>query len=1471
VLRQWYHAGTGRLSDIAVAGFCENLFCRSRKIRVGGIKGREKLKISWHASPPSRDRASHRGLSRLFSGFCIVDRVRIPYIILVHYVVATGTLPSLAHSASIVHRAACTRKIMPSLENVDVPMLPEEIEQEQATAAAVAAAVTADEVNHRATKRKITPVSERQKAPVAKKKKNAGQMTLGGFFGKPSTTLTPMATATTANKKKRPAKKTATAKAPAATASVKAVTTKEEPVNPKPSSQKDKKELEKSRKAALLSIVVGRLTCKPPQQEQRLNVQLLAKFDTTDDNNDNDDIAATETNSGTALTADKDAAADASEKESTPVPNDHSETPTIGNDTAFGDDEAQVMPGTTAPEESMLDNALDPPPTSDSVQESSVTAKDDSVVLEEDIITKPAAVNVDESAPDDKSQTLASVEHDNDNNSGEEMKQDCNDAEPKTANSPKKESVVSLLTSKTVREKSALVSKSVVVTAKRTTTKRTASKASKKPAAQRTATKKAATKASKTDAATTESKEVVAESNAVECETVSNRGEDVAVTSDETALPKGSNADAVADLTTKSTAKKVIELEPAPVESLSDETKGMLEKHESMRQKYRGRAKELLGLCREGLAEENTSNLVPETAKVPLDVSLSTGEFPDFAVKNLAALVEGSRLPLSALVKAVHESLNKMYETDSFTAESTSAKIKLLATRIKYIKSPSIVIGESSSQTSAATDLFEDGNDDFMWRWEVATLDFLPDEYVADVKKARSAKKKASSRVNALSRLIAALDDADRLALGQKTSEAKLDKAVAKISQEEEKALKFEREDEKARLAAEIKKNKEEAKLIEQKKKELELQEKAKEKELAAEEKRKEKERKKEEATNAREEIKQKKNMELDEKKKKEQSVQEAKNVALRNQKNCMQSFFSTRKPAKKQAPKPEKVEAKVEPKKEVQLALPASKGKFDIQAFRAGIDSSEIDAPFAALSARAINSRRRRTKKVAVSVFVTVMPDNPFETQPFAERQDIMVQNQYKFLRFHEDCRPPYHGTWSKSSSIVKGNNPFGKDTEHLDYDYDSEAEWEEGDEETGEDLENDMGDDDEEKDEEEGDDDDGWLAADDEIEDELELDEETKMLRKKKHARNKDSDQKRAELTVCAIAPKDGMALTEKFFRGADQSVSNLVEGLDIQEGCKLLDDLAATELNNFDLYLDAFPPELIEEDAGLDPSRPSSGQEMTEDDMKTFVRFVHLSTLGSKDKVVDELRSVHESITSSRAQAVRVLDSIADKKKLPTNEVYWEVKKDVLENLGLEELVAKTADVALGANDAKTEAMKKIATFVHHCTISSKEKVVDELRNTLESVTTSRAEAMRVLESIAEKKKDPVSGVYWEVKKDARDELGLQNLPNSPPPPPPGQPAKESIPAAALASNVQKEIQKNEKQLKKSSTKKRKTPLEETKSSVKKPRVSSEETKSSVNKRTASTEETPKENPTEPKKKDEPQPAGSVKLLAAFLKMP
>ena len=80
------------------------------------------------------------------------------------------------------------------------------------------------------------------------------------------------------------------------------------------------------------------------------------------------------------------------------------------------------------------------------------------------------------------------------------------------------------------------------------------------------------------------------------------------------------------------------------------------------------------------------------------------------------------------------------------------------------------------------------------------------------------------------------------------------------------------------------------------------------------------------------------------------------------------------------------------------------------------------------------------------------------------------------KYLKFAEDVRPPYIGTYTKNLHVngkKTSRNPFARSLPATNYDYDSEAEWEEPEE--GEDL-NSEGEE-ENFDEEEGDEMEGFL----------------------------------------------------------------------------------------------------------------------------------------------------------------------------------------------------------------------------------------------------------------------------------------------------------------------------------------------------------------------------------------------------------
>ena len=65
------------------------------------------------------------------------------------------------------------------------------------------------------------------------------------------------------------------------------------------------------------------------------------------------------------------------------------------------------------------------------------------------------------------------------------------------------------------------------------------------------------------------------------------------------------------------------------------------------------------------------------------------------------------------------------------------------------------------------------------------------------------------------------------------------------------------------------------------------------------------------------------------------------------------------------------------------------------------------------------------------------------------------------KLLQFHENYRPAYFGSWRKRSASVRARTPLKKDEDILNYDMDSDEEWEE--EEPGESLSNSEGEDEE------------------------------------------------------------------------------------------------------------------------------------------------------------------------------------------------------------------------------------------------------------------------------------------------------------------------------------------------------------------------------------------------------------------------
>jgi hypothetical protein len=105
---------------------------------------------------------------------------------------------------------------------------------------------------------------------------------------------------------------------------------------------------------------------------------------------------------------------------------------------------------------------------------------------------------------------------------------------------------------------------------------------------------------------------------------------------------------------------------------------------------------------------------------------------------------------------------------------------------------------------------------------------------------------------------------------------------------------------------------------------------------------------------------------------------------------------------------------------------------------------------------------------------------------------------------------------------------------------------------------------------------------------------------------------------------------------------------------------------------MRLDAFPPPVDSDERNTEGEqlKGSASTELSDENLRAFVKFVHNCTLTSKETIVEEFRTLHKDIIVSRAHALRKLDSVASKKRAKAG-VIWEVKPEILESLGLQQV--------------------------------------------------------------------------------------------------------------------------------------------------------------------------------------------------------
>ena len=858
---------------------------------------------------------------------------------------------------------------------------------------------------------------------------------------------------------------------------------------------------------------------------------------------------------------------------------------------------------------------------------------------------------------------------------------------------------------------------------------------------------------------------------------------------------------------------------PPDITKLSEEKQLQWANFQSKSTLYKRQAKELLDECMT-LNQKPTASAIASSSldwKKQEDISWNT--FPDVCLDQLCARVEGQSLSLPALASQIATELNQLYDTNGFSEDLVADKMKLVATRKNHVKTPQVLVDSETLDHRVETwnkpmvDPMADERTEFLWRWEVDMMDLLPSECIPHVKQARAVFRRRTTRLNALAKVLTLLSEAEKqvVVARKKQSQDKLKKLTARIQQEEDRVAslvqaereiqeKHERQSQEQELKERKKdeKNKLKQQMVEEKKRRKLEEKQQKQQELAEEKQRKqqEAERKKQAVLDAKQQ-----------KEEEEQKTRQVKRAKIQKQANMMKTFFVTSKKSKENE-SPNKLSPEA-------LCKPESLPHNPVLSLISGGSDRDMSCSFPMrVSDKTRTLLQPTSQMIERTVFVSaVEDDDPWATdQAFAEERTMLFRSKLKFLRFDKDVRPPYYGTWSKKSALVTGRRPFGKDNQHFDYDNDSEAEWEEGDDEIGEEL-GDNDDMDVEKDDfiaDENENEDGWLAADDEVDND-DADEETKRLRKKQRV----EDRTKTSLVLIGPAP-GGISLAALSTPDLEVSGQGLLEGVETHnEAIRILQGhtiVTCKDNAEEDCMMDAFPPALTDEIFGSDETNRNNSPSLDKqralsgEDLKAFVNVVHHSTMASKEKMLDQLRSSSERLAAlSRAQALKTLESVAEKTKHPFGYL-WEVKRDVLESCGLVTSSTNTASVDGEAASApaedlserlQKEYLRRMARLIHHSTARSKEKVADELmvawnksvsdtdsddldgEDPTPARSASKAECLRLVLQLAEKCKAPINKAgafyyYWQVKASKQQELGL-SLPLGPPPPPLPSPSK------------------------------------------------------------------------------------------------
>lgn len=282
----------------------------------------------------------------------------------------------------------------------------------------------------------------------------------------------------------------------------------------------------------------------------------------------------------------------------------------------------------------------------------------------------------------------------------------------------------------------------------------------------------------------------------------------------------------------------------------------------------------------------------------------------------------------------------------------------------------------------------------------------------------------------------------------EEREKAKEEREKAKEEKELARKLAAERKEKEKEEREKAKEEKEKEKERERQEKERERQEKEREKQ--------EKEREKQEKEMAKRKAIEDKLKAKEEKEMAKKKAEEERNRELAKSKNIMNKFLKIKPNVEKPQSKKSPVEAANFLFKPFQLGQNQTlaqvvpdwvKRKFIVDKFDSSFENQNQDQ----LYLHELHGGYKPHKGMKRKSFPDIIIESRENFTPDTKICKI------KFLQFHDNHRPPYRGTFSKKSKQVIGRRPFAKDKTYLNYEVDSDQEWEEEDE--GEDIKSESG----------------------------------------------------------------------------------------------------------------------------------------------------------------------------------------------------------------------------------------------------------------------------------------------------------------------------------------------------------------------------------------------------------------------------